>query len=519
MGTDAKREQQHFRLAAMGERKSLPADRMRLWLLEDSPLQAEQTKHALVGLDILHFSDGGTLLERLSQPDPPNVMILDWELPGLTGLDVLRFVRERYDEVTLPVLVLTSDGPAMLDALSAGANDFVAKSGEDVVLRARVQTLLRVQVLGARTRAAEQERTDALERVYDAETRMYVALEAANIGTWELDGRTRVLQLDTSSQTIMDLPATASFADAERNVHPNDRERVRAALDASLDPERRAPYAVDYRIVRNDGTERWNAALARPFFDGDQPSRLVGAVLDITERKRASDVMERDALFRERFIAILAHDLRTPLTALRLGSQILTRRSVTESVAKDIGLRIEATTKRMDRMIADLLDFTRSRQGGGMPVFLTDADLEPICRGVIEEVQLAVPHRTITFESHGNTRGRCDVGRVQQILSNLVSNAVDYSPEGAVVRVTLRGIESTIALEVQNPGEVIPAETLLALFDPFRRGASESTSSRRSRGLGLGLYIVEQIARAHGGRVVARSTEESGTSFTVTLPK
>jgi signal transduction histidine kinase len=98
-----------------------------------------------------------------------------------------------------------------------------------------------------------------------------------------------------------------------------------------------------------------------------------------------------------------------------------------------------------------------------------------------------------------------------------VSNAIDYSPESSEVRVTLQGTDSQVTLEVQNQGPTIPEATLRSLFDPFRRGASETAVSGRSRGLGLGLYIVEQIALAHGGKVVARSDEHTGTTFTVTL--
>jgi len=159
-----KREQQMSRLAAVAGRVSSPAAKPRLWLLEDSPLQAEHAKQALAGLDIVHFLDGGSLLERLAH-GAPDVLILDLELSGISGLDVLRFVRETRDEVTLPVIVLTSDDRAMVEALSAGANDFVAKPCPDVVLRARVHTLVRVQALAARIRQAEQERTDALQRV------------------------------------------------------------------------------------------------------------------------------------------------------------------------------------------------------------------------------------------------------------------------------------------------------------------------------------------------------------------
>lgn len=481
-------------------------------------MQAEATTHALAGYDVRHFSDGGSLLEQLTDL-VPDILILDWQLPGVSGSEVLAFVREKRDEVTLPVLVLTSEEGVVLDALARGANDFLTKPFVDVVLRARVATLTRVQALAARARAAEQERTDALERVYDAETRMYVALEAAEIGTWELDPRTHALQLDATSQSVLGLQRQSQFGAAESLVHPDDRTHLRQALMASLDARARAPFAVEFRLLTEDGTERWAAMWAQAFFDGDEAVRLVGAVLDATERKRASQTMERDAAFRERFIAILAHDLRTPLAALRLGSQLLSRPSVTPTVAKDLGGRIDATAVRMERMISDLLDFTRSRQGGGMPVELADADLEPICRSVVEEVQIAARGRFIVFESYGDARCRCDAGRLQQVVSNLVSNAIDYSPEASVVRVTLRSGDESLTLEVQNEGRVIPPATLLSLFDPFRRGASESTSSRGSRGLGLGLYIVEQIAAAHGGAVAARSDEKQGTTFLVTIPR
>src|SRR5207248_2084517 len=160
-----------------------------------------------------------SLLEQI-ETSAPDILVLDWELPGVSGLDVLQFVRERRDEITLPILILTSDEQAMVVALNAGANDFVAKPCPDVVLRARIQTLLRLQHLSERIRVAEQERTDALERVYDAETRMYVALESADIGTWELDPHSELMQLDASGQEIMGLPSQQLLrVEAERAIH------------------------------------------------------------------------------------------------------------------------------------------------------------------------------------------------------------------------------------------------------------------------------------------------------------
>src|SRR5438045_1474321 len=139
MPTDSKRAQQAVRLAAIGTRPKAPAPGARVWLLEDSHLQAEQTRRALEGWDVLHFLDGASLLDSLADATP-DVLILDWELPGISGLEVLRVLRESHDEVTLPVLVVTGTEISMLDALSAGANDFVTRPCEDGVLRARLRT-------------------------------------------------------------------------------------------------------------------------------------------------------------------------------------------------------------------------------------------------------------------------------------------------------------------------------------------------------------------------------------------
>ncbi|ATB44042.1 PAS domain-containing sensor histidine kinase [Cystobacter fuscus] len=281
-----------------------------------------------------------------------------------------------------------------------------------------------------------------------------------------------------------------------------------------------------WRVRRPDGTLRILNGTAIPLYHPDGSS--AGAVLiarDETERlemeHRCAESLERlrrTAEFRERFLGIVGHDLRNPLGAIDLSARVLDRSDhLDENEHRMVG-RIRASTERMARMIGELLDFTRSRLGGGMPVHPQVGDLTAICREALDEVRMSLPGARVCLRVLGHGTGEWDAGRLNQVISNLVSNAVHYSPQGRPVRVTLRG-ESVedVVLTVHNLGPPIPPELLPVLFDPFRRGPGTGPSNRD--GLGLGLYIVRQIVLAHGGQLDVSSSAGKGTTFTVRLPR
>ncbi|WNG60517.1 PAS domain S-box protein [Archangium gephyra] len=218
---------------------------------------------------------------------------------------------------------------------------------------------------------------------------------------------------------------------------------------------------------------------------------------------------------REDVVAIVSHDLRNPLNAISLSATLLEREAVNERTTR-AARRITAAAERASGMIRDLLDFTQARVGGGIPIHPQPLDFHEHVRRVVEEVRLAWPGRRIDIQASGEGQGEADEGRLAQVVTNLVGNALQHSPPGTPVRVSTRGVDSSLLMEVHNEGPAITAELLPMLFEPYRRGA-EAGPGRGS--LGLGLYITRQIVLGHGGSVDVCSTPEDGTTFTVRLPR
>lgn len=232
-------------------------------------------------------------------------------------------------------------------------------------------------------------------------------------------------------------------------------------------------------------------------------------------QERELAAAREEAALRERFIAVLGHDLRTPVTAIRgFVDALLRGRTFVGRDAERLGW-IASSSDRMGQMIADLLDFTRGRLGGGIPIERKPADLHAICRQVMRELAAHDGGDRVVCCLEGDGRGRWDPGRLAQLVANLLANALQYSPPGSPVRLTVRGDGQAVCLAVHNQGPPIPAAVQDVIFDPFRRGHSDAASGR----LGLGLYIVQQIVLAHAGTVELASSESGGTTFSVNLPR
>jgi signal transduction histidine kinase len=221
---------------------------------------------------------------------------------------------------------------------------------------------------------------------------------------------------------------------------------------------------------------------------------------------------------KEMFLAMLGHDLRTPLSAIILSAQGLAKAKENPEMLLKVASRISNSGQRMDALIGNLLDFTQSRLGRGIPIVRADMDIAQVCRQTIEEIAALHPQRMVNFEATGDLQGQWDRTRVSQVLSNLIGNAVQYGSDRTPINVLIHGEADEVGLVVQNWGPVIPADELNKIFDPMHRIEGDEPVASGSN-LGLGLYITQRIVAAHGGTIGVESSEEKGTTFTIHLPR
>jgi signal transduction histidine kinase len=247
-------------------------------------------------------------------------------------------------------------------------------------------------------------------------------------------------------------------------------------------------------------------------------AQLIAAQLDTEERLEQSEGALGDARetakLREQFIAVLGHDLRQPLQAVRLGAEVLAKAQL-EPKQQRVVKNIQRSTGRMQEMIANVLDFARGRLGGGIPVALySDEILADDLRHVIDEVKSTHPDHVIESDLQIDGPVVCDRSRISQLLSNLLTNAVTHGDAAKPVRISAHRADGHFELAVANGGEPIPAESIARLFQPFSRNAASAPAP----GLGLGLYIAAEIARAHRGTLNVWSSASAGTRFIFRMP-
>ncbi|WP_312289536.1 sensor histidine kinase [Stutzerimonas nitrititolerans] len=219
------------------------------------------------------------------------------------------------------------------------------------------------------------------------------------------------------------------------------------------------------------------------------------------------------------FLGILGHDLRTPLGAIQLGSEVLLLDNDLGAKPTIIASRIFTSVNRASKIVNDLLDFTRSQGGGGIPLQRVETNLAMVCENMVEEVRAYNPERDIVCEIKEKVAGWFDPARIEQVFSNLISNAVQHGARSSPVTVSLHVEQELAVFNVHNQGQPIPEEAISDIFKPMSRHSQYAAGDYGSHsGLGLGLYIASEIVAAHQGRITVASDLADGTTFTVSLP-
>lgn len=264
------------------------------------------------------------------------------------------------------------------------------------------------------------------------------------------------------------------------------------------------------KLTAPGAAPRWLTVRALPMPDSNGALAASVTILrDITEQRQ-------NAEFRERVLAIVSHDLRTPLAAISMTAALVQRRTRTFApwVAEAAG-RMQNSAERAARLVRDLLDLTQAQLGRGLPVERGSLEVVSLVEGVIDELLAAHPERVIELRHRGVDVAHWDADRIRQVLVNLLGNALDHGPAQAPIDIAIDGDPQAVSIAIHNHGGAIPPEQLERLFEPFVRGRPGASGQRS---IGLGLYIVKEIVQAHDGTVSVASAPGRGTTFTVRLP-
>jgi signal transduction histidine kinase len=304
---------------------------------------------------------------------------------------------------------------------------------------------------------------------------------------------------------------------AENILNGASEEHAAGRLSAGFDLTQ---LVSEYRALRMSVLALWRDTLPAADERDVDDVNLFHESIDQSLAKAVICYTKRVDESRNMFLSILSHDLRNPLNAISMSAEMLPRAGEPNPKSTEIASQISSSAAVMTRMISDLLDYTRTRLGAGMPVTRVAMDLSVICREVVEEFQSANPDVQIKFASTGDVTGEWDAARLRQVVSNLLGNAIQYGNRSAPNEMTLKGEDSEVVFTMRNQGNPIPPGELTKIFDPLVRGASAITPRKHRPGsIGLGLYIARELIQAHDGTIDVTSSAEDGTVFTIHLPK
>jgi signal transduction histidine kinase len=277
----------------------------------------------------------------------------------------------------------------------------------------------------------------------------------------------------------------------------------------------------EYRALRASVLRLWEESAPDPHDCHAGDITRFNESIDQSLVKAASSYTKRVDQSRDMFLAILSHDLRNPLHSISMSADLLPRLADADS-ASIFGCAAQILTNAnvMNRMISDLLDYTRTRLGAGMPVSPTPMDLSVLGREVFNEFRTAHPSRDIRFQCEGDVTGEWDADRLRQAISNLLGNAIQHGAQATPIELRLKGDAANVEIAIYNGGPPIAPDELAKIFNPLVRGSSaEHPRKNRPGSIVLGLYIAREIARSHGGSLMVVSSTAEGTTFTIRLPR
>ena len=275
----------------------------------------------------------------------------------------------------------------------------------------------------------------------------------------------------------------------------------------------------EYRALRASVIKLWRSHLAKEHHGALDDLARFNESVDQALAESIASYADELARSRDTFLAILGHDLRSPLAAVSMSGHYLSNAGLLGGKQElQAVARIQRGAAKMDAMIRDLLEYTKTRLGRGIPVVRAACNIGRICEGVVEEMRSGHPGRVFRLGISGELDGLFDSARLEQVFGNLLNNAVQHGAEDSPVILEAHGAPDAISVQVTNYGPAIPADALQVIFNPLVQ-VPTTGDERNSGSLGLGLFIARNIVQGHGGTLEVESSDAGGTVFTARLPR
>lgn len=535
-------------------------------IVDDQPRNLDALEAMLAPIDcqVLRAESPDEALLRLLKDDVAAI-ILDIRMPGMSGIELATLIKQRRRTRHVPILFLTAhlaNDEEVLKGYHVGAVDYLSKPVNADVLRSKVSvfidTFRKTLQLAELNEALEREvaerqkaqadleaanrdlerrvdeRTAALVRAHrgvrENEERLRMAMDVARVAAWEWNLSTGQMTWSTDPESLFGLEARSLAPDQRllRLIHPDDRDRVEGLVERAQET---GSYEAEYRIVRQDGRVLWITERGRVIAEADA-DRMVGIARDVTadrhaaqERERllqmeatARAEAERQSRLKDEFLATLSHELRTPMNAVLGWLSILDSGKPVRDVQSALGV-VRRNAQLQARLIDDLLDMNRL-MSGNVPLDRAPVDVASLVEATLQSLELMAKEkgvRLIAAIAPESGQVQADARRLQQVLWNIVHNALKFTGSGGRVDVRVQRDGTAVVLSVRDSGKGISPAFLPHVFERFRQ--EDATPTREFFGLGLGLAIAKQLIELHGGTIEAASAGEGhGATFVIRLP-
>ena len=509
-------------------------DRVNILVVDDQPSKLLVFNTILEELDqnVVAVASGAEALQQVLAKDFA-VILLDVNMPDMDGYETAALIRKRKRSAHVPIIFVTSYADEIHSArgYSLGAADYVLAPVAPEILRTKVKVFVQLyrmaeqaklhadqRVALVREQAAREAAERAAEALRRSEERFRLASEAVTGFIYEVDLLTGHSTLSPGVMSLLGFRQEEAEEPGwwERRIHPEDRLNVRPF---ETDPSQSRQYRSEYRVRHRDGymIAVWDQGIVERDSAGI-PVRLVGNVVDITERKLAEEKLAESNRRKDEFLAMLAHELRNPLAPIRNSVHVLQGSDLSDSVQRKCHDMIDRQVVHMARLLDDLLDVSRITRGT-LELRKERFSFGDVIRHAVEttEPMIEAIGQHLTVELRTDPLVDADTARLAQVFSNLLNNAAKYTPAGGRIDVISADEREDIVVTVRDTGIGVPPEMLPKIFEPFVQ--VDRPLDRLGGGLGIGLTLAQRLVEMHGGTLEAMSGGPgAGSVFTVRLP-